>query len=310
MPQSPLIREKGRVKTANRKPKEEAREKNMEIGKRQFLEVVRKKEFGYYLSDPGDREGKQAVLLPIKEIKEGEDIGSRIEIFLYRDSNDRLIATKKRTLIERGKLARLKVKEVSKIGAFVDIGLEKDVLLPFKEMEGSPAAGDEVLAALYLDRSERLALTMRVYPYLRADSPYRRDDFVRGTIYRIRDIGLMVAVEDQYYGMVPASEVFDLHTVGENIEFRVLRVREDGKLDLSPRKKAYLQMDEDAARIMESLEKKGDILEIGDKSSPEKIKSQLGLSKNAFKRAAGHLMKKGLIKIYDQSIEKTGEKRS
>lgn len=280
----------------------------MEIGKRQLLEVVRKKDFGYYLADPDDREGEHAVLLPIRQVKEGEDIGSRIEIFLYRDSNDRLIATRKRPLIERGELARLRVREVSKIGAFVDIGLERDVLLPFKEMEGSPAAGDEILAALYLDRSERLALTMRIFKYLSADSPYRKDDIVRGTVYRIRDIGLMVAVEDKYYGMVPASEVFEPHFVGENLECRVLRVREDGKLDLSPRKKAYLQMDEDAALIMERLEKKGGYLDIGDKSAPEKIKDELGLSKNAFKRAAGHLMKMGLVLVGDQSIEKTGEK--
>lgn len=275
----------------------------MELGKRQLLEVVRKKDFGYYLSDIGDGDESRAVLLPIKQIKEGEDIGSRIEVFLYKDSQDRLIATTHVPLVQVGEIAKLKVKEITKIGAFVDIGLEKDVLLPFKEMEGSPIAGDEILGVLYVDRSERLAITMRVYKYLYSDSPYKKDDTVSGTIYRIRDIGAMVAVDNRYYGMVPASEMFKEYKVGESAQFRVLRVRDDGKLDLSPRKKAYLQIEDDADFIRQKLEKQGGVLHIGDKSASEEIKKEVGMSKNAFKRAVGHLLKEGCVTTGDYKIE-------
>ncbi len=276
----------------------------MELGKIQTLEIARKKDFGVYLVDVGDYDTKGGVLLPIRQVPRDAQIGDKLEVFLYKDSEDRLIATTKQPKLCVGELAALRVKEVSKIGAFVDIGIDKDILLPFKEMEGSPKPGDEVLMALYVDRSDRLALSMRIYKYLQPSQEHKKDDVVKARVYRLRDVGVMLAVEDKYFGMIPRIENYESYRIGDVIEARVLRVREDGKLDLSHRKKAYLQLGEDAKMIADLLDKKQGRLELGDDSSPEKIKEVLGISKNAFKRAIGNLYKSNKIKIYEDHIEK------
>lgn len=276
----------------------------MELGKIQTLEIARKKDFGVYLVDVGDYDTKGGVLLPIRQVPRDAQIGDKLKVFLYKDSEDRLIATTKQPKLCVGELAALRVKEVSKIGAFVDIGIDKDILLPFKEMEGSPKPGDEVLMALYVDRSDRLALSMRIYKYLQPSQEHKKDDVVKARVYRLRDVGVMLAVEDKYFGMIPRIENYESYRIGDVIEARVLRVREDGKLDLSHRKKAYLQLGEDAKMIADLLDKKQGRLELGDDSSPEKIKEVLGISKNAFKRAIGNLYKSNKIKIYEDHIEK------
>jgi len=276
----------------------------MELGKIQTLEIARKKDFGVYLVDVGDYDTKGGVLLPIRQVPKEAQIGDKLEVFLYKDSEDRLIATTKQPKLCVGELAALRVKEVSKIGAFVDIGIDKDILLPFKEMEGSPKPADEVLMALYVDRSDRLALSMRIYKYLQPSQEHKKDDVVKARVYRLRDVGVMLAVEDKYFGMIPRIENYESYRIGDVIEARVLRVREDGKLDLSHRKKAYLQLGEDAKMIADLLDKKQGRLELGDDSSPEKIKEVLGISKNAFKRAIGNLYKSNKIKIYEDHIEK------
>jgi yitL protein len=276
----------------------------MELGKIQTLEIARKKDFGVYLVDVGDYDTKGGVLLPIRQVPKDAQIGDKLEVFLYKDSEDRLIATTKQPRLCVGELAALRVKEVSKIGAFVDIGIDKDILLPFKEMEGSPKPADEVLMALYVDRSDRLALSMRIYKYLQPSQEHKKDDVVKARVYRLRDVGVMLAVEDKYFGMIPRIENYESYRIGDVIEARVLRVREDGKLDLSHRKKAYLQLGEDAKMIADLLDKKQGRLELGDDSSPEKIKEVLGISKNAFKRAIGNLYKSNKIKIYEDHIEK------
>lgn len=276
----------------------------MELGKIQTLEIARKKDFGVYLVDVGDYDTKGGVLLPIRQVPKDAQIGDKLEVFLYKDSEDRLIATTKQPKLCVGELAALRVKEVSKIGAFVDIGIDKDILIPFKEMEGSPKPADEVLMALYVDRSDRLALSMRIYKYLQPSQEHKKDDVVKARVYRLRDVGVMLAVEDKYFGMIPRIENYESYRIGDVIEARVLRVREDGKLDLSHRKKAYLQLGEDAKMIADLLDKKQGRLELGDDSSPEKIKEVLGISKNAFKRAIGNLYKSNKIKIYEDHIEK------
>ncbi|MEG0216099.1 MAG: S1 RNA-binding domain-containing protein, partial [Hungatella sp.] len=165
--------------------------------------------------------------------------------------------------------------------------------------------GEECLVALYVDKSERLAATMKVYPYMSNASSYQKDDKVSGTVYEINDnLGAFVAVDNRYYGLIPQKELYrDVHE-GDVIEARVTKVREDGKLDLSPRDKAYVQMDSDALLVMKVLDTCGGILPFTDKADPETIKREFGLSKNAFKRAVGHLLKDGKIKIMDTTIER------
>lgn len=275
----------------------------MQLGKTQLLTVVKQVEFGVYLAEPENPEAK--VLLPKKQAPEGIQVGDELEVFLYKDSQDRLIATTTEPKVMLGGIARLTVKEVAKIGAFLDWGLEKDLFLPFRQQTRKVRAGEECLIGLYTDKSDRLCATMNVYEYLRTDSPYKKDDHVKGTIYQISDnFGAFVAVDDQFSGLIPRKEFFGQVRIGDQIEARVTGVKADGKLDLSLREKGYLQMDADAEAVMKVIEEFDGVLPFNDKASPEVIKREFSLSKNAFKRAVGHLLKAGRIEITEKSIRK------
>ena len=264
----------------------------IELGRKQELQVLREKEFGVYLGEKAHPEA--SVLLPKKQVPEGTKLGDSLQVFIYKDSEDRLIATTAEPKLEAGQTALLKIKEITKIGAFLDMGLEKDLLLPFKEQTARLRPGDDCLAALYVDKSSRLAATMKVYPYLQTAEGYQKDDKVEGRVYEINDrLGVFVAVDDKYYGMIPAKEAFRPFHIGEVIEARITKIRPDGKLDLSCREKAYLQMDKDAEEILKVIDEFDGALPFNDKASPEVIKREFNLSKNAFKRAVGHLLKEG-----------------
>ena len=268
----------------------------MELGKRQTLMVVRKRDNGLYLADRPFTD--DAVLLPKAECPEGADVGDRIEIFLYKDSDDRPIATTHFPPLEVGTAAKLRVSQVTKIGAFLDWGLMKELLLPFKEQKGEPQPGDVIPVILYVDRSGRLAASMKIYDHLSSASPYQKDDRVRGMVYEIKDgLGAFVAVDGRYYGMIPSQELYESYRPGDEIEARVLKVRADGKLDLSARRKAYAQMEDDAEKVWEVIRSYDGHLPFNDKADAELIRRELGLSKNAFKRAVGRLLKEGRITI-------------
>ena len=202
-------------------------------------------------------------------------------------------------------MAELEVREVTKIGAFLDIGLERDVLLPYKEQTYRVKAGDRCLAALYTDRSARLAATMKIYPYLTADSPYKKDDRVTGRVYEKSDNwGLFVAVDNRYMGLIPTRELFGDVRLGDVVEARVARVHEDGKLDLSLRERRENQMDIDSQTILTVIDEYDGVLPFGEKVSPEIIKREFNMSKNAFKRALGHLLKAGAVEITEKYIKR------
>lgn len=270
------------------------------LGERQTLKCVSKAEFGIYLGE-NDRE---KVLLPKKQVPEGMEIGDEIDVFIYRDSLDRLISTTSQPYINLGGMAVLEVKSVSKIGAFLDWGLEKDLFLPFKEQTCMVSQGKSYLVYLYIDKSNRLAATMKVHKYLKPANKYQKDDMVSGIVYEInREIGAFVAVENEFYGLIPRKEMQKQITVGDVISARVTEVREDGKLNLSPNKKAYMQMDEDADNILKVIEEYDGVLPYGEKVSPEIIARDFGLSKNAFKRGIGRLYKSGKIDIEENCIK-------
>ena len=275
----------------------------IELGKTQELEIVRTKEFGVYLSEKAGDEA--AVLLPKKQVPAGAKIGDKMTVFIYKDSSDRLIATTGTPKLELGQCAVLEVKDVAKIGAFLDMGLEKDLLLPFKEQNHKVRQGENCLVALYVDKSQRLAATMNVYSYMSAESPYKKDDKVQGTIYEINEnLGAFVAVDNRYYGLIPKKELYGDFHLGDVIEARVVKVRDDGKLDLSPRQKAYMQMDEDAELVLKVIDEFDGVLPFNDKARPETILREFHMSKNAFKRAVGHLLKEGKIRITEKTIER------
>lgn len=213
-----------------------------ELGKVQSLIIVKELDFGVYLGETHNASIDDRVLLPKKQVPQGSRIGDAIEVFLYKDSRDRMIATTNRPKLCVGEVGKLRVSQVTKIGAFLDWGLEKDVLLPYKEQTAKVKEGDEVLAAIYVDRSSRLAATMKVYRYLKCGSDYQKDDVVRGTVYEIReDMGAFVAVDDRFSALIPMKELYGEIKVGDVVTARVSGVKEDGKLDLCVREKAYLQ---------------------------------------------------------------------
>ena len=269
----------------------------LKLGEKQILQMVKKVDFGVYLTDPSDHNDTR-VLLPRKQVPKGLKTGDEIEVFLYRDSDDRLIATVNEPKVTLGKIAVLEVAAVGRMGAFLDWGLEKDLFLPYKEQTGKIRKGDQILAALYIDKSERLCATMKVYHYLERTQQYHRDDIVTARVYEVSErFGAYLAVDDKYKAMIsPKQDIRSLRP-GQVLECRVERVKPDGKLDLTQRDKAYKQMDKDAARIMELLDIYDGELPLNEKSDPQLIMEETGLSKNAFKRALGRLYKEQKITL-------------
>ena len=224
-------------------------------------------------------------------------------MFIYKDSKDRLIATTREPVLTVGETAVLKVRQVTKIGAFLDWGLEKDLLLPYHEQTVRVHEGQECLVALYVDKSSRLCATMKVYPYLEKKSPYQKGDQVKGRVYQTSDnFGVFVAVDEKYSALIPARETAGKYRPGTVLDLRVTEVKEDGKLNVTDRKKAYLQINEDAENVLQVLQEFAGVLPFDDKAAPEVIRREFGLSKNAFKRAVGHLLKEGKIEIRERKI--------
>ena len=273
----------------------------MNLGKRQVLTVVKKVDFGVYLGSDEEK-----VLLPKKQVPEGIEPGDPIEVFLYKDSDVRLIATTNEPKVELGELAVLEVVDTGKFGAFLDWGLEKDLFLPFKQQTAKMEKGDRCLVSLYIDKSQRLCATMRVYPLLSTDSPYQKDDEVQGIIYDISDnFGTFVAVDNQFSALIPKKDSFGSFRVGQTVTARVAAVKSDGKLDLSVKDKIPMQMDKDAELILQKLEQLRGVLPFTDKAAPELIKKEFSMSKNAFKRAVGRLLKEKKIQINEKNITLT-----
>lgn len=270
----------------------------IKLGEKQVLTMVKRVDFGIYLGSDTEN-----VLLPKRQVPAGIEAGDPVEVFLYKDSDDRLIATTNEPKLKLGELAVLEVADTNKFGAFLDWGLEKDLFLPFKQQTTKVRKGGKYLVTLYIDKSQRLCATMKVYEALRKDSPYGKDDMVEGIIYdRSDEFGLFVAVDNQYSALIPKKELFGNLEVGQTVKARVTAVKPDGKLDLSVRDKIPMQMNKDAELILEKIQKCGGTLPFNDKADAELIKQEFDLSKNAFKRAVGRLLKEGKIEIRKDSI--------
>ena len=291
---------------------------NIIIGKTQTLTVKRAVDFGIYL---GTENSEETVLLPKKQVPSDTKIGDRLSVFVYRDSEDRPIATVNKPAAEAGMFAYLPVTGITKVGAFLSWGLEKDLFLPFKEQEGTVSKGDNVPVFIYLDKSERLAATMKLYDHLSpADENVREEDAFAGYVYRVqREIGAFTAVipaaydgtdslypayDKLYFGLIPKSQVFKNYRSGEKVSGRIVRVRNDRKLDLSVRARDYAQLDADGEKILAKIDEYGGTLPFSEKASPEIIKRELEMSKNGFKKALGHLLKAGKIEIGETEVRK------
>ena len=274
----------------------------MKLGEWNILRIDRIKEVGAYLTD-----GVEDVLLPTRQIPEGVEIGDNLNVFLYRDSEDRLIATTHEPLITLGEIKKLKVKSVSDIGAFLDWGLSRDLFLPFKEQTVKVQQEKSYLVRLYIDKSNRLAASMKIASVLKPNDKFQKGDHVSGVVYNVKkDFGVFVALYDDdnisYSGLIHSSEVFENLYVGDEVECRVVKARDDGKLDLAMRDEIPQQMEKDAEMVLDIIKSYGGKLPFNDKADASRIKKEFGISKNAFKRAVGRLYKNRLIEIEEDGI--------
>jgi hypothetical protein len=277
----------------------------IEIGRWNRLTIIRSKDFGAYLGEKDNP--SETVLLPRKQIPEGAKAGTDLDVFIYRDSEDRLIATVNKPLITMDEMAKLRVKNVTPVGAFMDWGLEKDIFLPFKEQTAKVEEGRSYLVRMYADKSNRLCVSMKLYSFLeKLPDTYKKGDTFTGTVYEYKkDMGAFVAIDDRYNGLIHANELYNKVYVGDEVTGRIINIREDGKADLSIRKLAYQQMDEDSEMVYRIIKSYKGVLPFTDKADAELIKKEFGISKNAFKRAVGHLLKEGRVRITDTTIEIT-----
>ncbi len=273
----------------------------MKLGEIQKLKIQKKVEFGVYLSD-----GEERVLLPKKQVPENASVGDEIQVFVYKDSKDRLIATTSSPKLTMGQMGVLTVSQLNKVGAFLDWGLEKDLFLPFKEMTRQPSEGDEILVRVYIDKSERLCASMKgLYEMLSKKPPYQVGDEVEARIYEFgHDFGTFVALDDKYSAMIPRHEDVSKYRIGDVIMVRITGIKEDGKCDVTIRDKAYIQMEDDADAILDLIDSYAGVLPFTEKASPEVIKRETGLSKAAFKRAIGRLYKERKITLEGGKIRK------
>lgn len=268
----------------------------LNIGDFNKLKVARKADFGYYL-DAGTGRTSDDVLLPTKSALGNElNIDDEVEAFIYRDSKDRLIATLKKPLATVGELAYLKVASTTKIGSFVDFGLERDILVPFKEKLYGLLNNKSYLFYIYLDKTGRIAATTDIDRYLEDTDKYSIGDSVTGTVYGFQtNKSVMVAVDNMYKGVILKNEYYsDIHH-GDVLDLTVIKIYEDGKLGLTPRKAGKIQRTELQDTILEYLKNHDGFMPFNDKSSPEQIYDAFHVSKNNFKNSLGGLMKRNLI---------------
>lgn len=269
----------------------------IKIGKRQKLIINNFASVGAYL-DAGTGDSKDNILLPNNELENRDlDVGDEVEVLIYMDSEDRPIATFRKTEALVGSLSKLEVVDKTDFGAFLSWGLNKDLFLPKSQQAGNIKIGNKYLVGIYEDSKGRLAATMKIYNFLLPTTSLTPNEIVKGTVYQIKkDVGVYVAVQNRYYGLIHNAVCFDNnYNIGDEIEARVVRIREDGKIDLSPSKLIYEQTQIDAELIFSKIKLLRDNFKFNDSSNPEDISNYFGISKKAFKRAIGTLLKEHKI---------------
>ena len=275
----------------------------MKSGAVQKLRIIDEHPRHYWLAEDNKRGRERARLLK-KNLNKEFNIGDEVEVFIYTDRDGFLFASIDVPQVNVKTVKKLRVKTAIKAGAFLEWGMEKDLFWPKDEQRYFVKEGKSYPVVLYTDRDGQILASGNIYPYLSSQSPYKVDDEVSGTVYdKSGNWGVFVAVDNKYFGLIPKSELYQELEYGDVVYARVMRVREDGKLDLALRKRAHVQMTDDAQYILDELESRNGFINLHDKSSPEEIKRQLRMSKSAFKRAVGRLMKKGLIKTSSRGIK-------
>ena len=276
----------------------------LQLGKINTLTVARRADHGLYLSG-----GPEDILLPNKYVPEGTEIGDEIDVFLYLDSEERLIATTEKPLAEVGDFAWLRVAWVNNFGAFLDWGLMKDLFVPFREQKMKMQKGKSYLVHLHIDpETYRIMASAKVERYLSTDfPPYHGGDEVDILVWQKTDLGFKAIVENRFSGMLFDAEIFrQLHS-GDRLKAYVKQVRPDGKIDLSLQKKGQKAVHDFSDTLLEHLQNNGGFTPLGDKSPAEEIYALFGVSKKVFKKAVGDLYKQHLITIEPQGLRLNDE---
>ncbi len=273
---------------------------NVELGKFNLLEVVKTVDFGVYLDGHDDGE----ILLPTRYVPEGCKPGDKLNVFIYLDTEERLIATTLQPLVEVGQFACLQVAWVNEFGAFLDWGLMKDLFCPFREQKMKMVKGRYYVVHAHLDEdSYRIMASAKVEHYLAKEMPpYKPGQEVGVMIWQQTDLGYKVIVDNRYSGLVYQNEVFAPVRVGQHLTAYVKQVRPDGKIDLSLQKYGAAKVGDFSAQLLDYLKAHDGRTPLGDKSAAEDIYDTFGVSKKTFKKTVGELYKKRLIVIEEDGI--------
>ncbi len=284
--------------------KREARTKLIEggaiLGQYNVLKVLRGTSVGYFL---GDEVGND-ILLPTKYVPEGMALDDEIEVFVYRDSGGRIIATTIEPYCIAGEFDFLECKQLTQYGAFVDIGLEKDILVPFKQQVQEMYQGNYYVTHVYLDNiSQRLVGSTRLNKFFAEKvDDIEKFDKVKLMIYNKTDIGFAVVVNNKYRGLLYDNEVYEDLEIGDKIYGYVKKIREDARIDVTLQQPGYANVDVQAQKILDVLKENDNFLALTDKSNPEIIKDVLGMSKKTFKKSIGLLYRQRIINIDEKGV--------
>ena len=270
----------------------------LEIGKYNRLEVKKISAIGAFLvSELGD------ILMPTKYVPEGLKPGEHVKVFVYLDSEDRLLATTLTPKAQVGEFALLEVKDVSHVGAFMDWGLEKDLLVPFSEQPRPMQKGEKYLVRVYLDRSERIAASAKIGKFLeKSRIKLAAGEEVTLTFYEFGDLGAKVVINGRYDGLLFRSELFGKYEVGASVQGFVKKIRSDGKIDVTLRKGGLQDIAGGRESFLRVLSERGGFLPVGDKSPPQLISEMFRMSKKSFKTVIGNLYREGVIEITPEGI--------
>ncbi len=270
------------------------------LGEINSLCVIKKTAFGLFLGEIGEQD---EVLLPNKYVPKGLDLDDTIDVFLYTDSEDRIVATILTPKILLGQIAVLEVKDVTKFGVFLDWGLEKDLFMPFSEQDGRAVKGDRIAVCLCLDeRTNRLFASAKIKECSERQITVKEGEEVDLEIDRQTEIGYQVIINNLHMGLVYFNEVFQPLCKGDRVKGFIKAIREDGKIDVSLQKQGYSQVVDSQDFVLKKLEQNGGVLYLTDKTDPQIIARELQMSKSVFKKCIGALYKQRKIKIEDDRI--------
>lgn len=272
----------------------------VEIGRINTLEVVRETDNGLYL----DGEELGEILMPKKFVSDEVKSAGWADVFVYTDSEDRLVATTEKPYAKVGEFALMRVVAVSRFGAFLDWGLPKDLLVPFREQKADMLEGRSYIVHVFLDlQTKRIAASAKLDKFLDNTPPeYKMGDEVQLLIADETELGYKAIVNNEHWGMLYKNQVFKPLAIGEKMTGYINKVREDEKIDLLLEKPGYEKVDAISERILQVLTENRGFLAVSDKTSPEMIQAMFGISKKNFKKAIGGLYKKRIINFDSDGI--------